>query len=127
MTSNYNNTLTYTIDDYFRKNMYEGDIVKTTNLMGKSLAQEVGSDPEALKLAQDSIEKQLKTFGEKLWVMNDTTVVTDKTETKETKKEAKSSARRGRGSQEKVEKQEKTKAPKSENTAPTRSVRRTRR
>ncbi|MDR1682587.1 MAG: gliding motility protein GldN, partial [Candidatus Symbiothrix sp.] len=63
MTSNYNNAMTYTLDDYFRKNLYVGEILKTVNMMGQSLAQQAGSDPEALKHAQDSIESQLKTFG----------------------------------------------------------------
>ncbi|GHV11428.1 hypothetical protein FACS1894162_6850 [Bacteroidia bacterium] len=73
MTSNRNNALTNTMDDYFRKNMYTGDIIKTVNMMGKSLAQEVGSDPEKLKLAQDSIEAQLKGFDQNLWIYNDST------------------------------------------------------
>lgn len=41
MTSNYNNALTYTMDDYFMKRMYTGEIIKTTNLMNESLAQQV--------------------------------------------------------------------------------------
>ncbi|MDR1122174.1 MAG: gliding motility protein GldN [Dysgonamonadaceae bacterium] len=75
MTSNYNNTMTYTLDDYFRKNMYVGEILKTVNMMGQSLTQQVGGEPEDLKHAQDSIETQLKTFGKELWMYNDSTGV----------------------------------------------------
>jgi len=75
MTSDYNNVMTYSIDDFFTKGMYNGDIVKTVNLRDQSLAQQVGDDPEKLKLAQDSIEKQLKTFKKQLWIQPDTTQV----------------------------------------------------
>ncbi|MCC8146706.1 MAG: gliding motility protein GldN [Bacteroidales bacterium] len=128
MTSNYNNALTYTIDDYFRKQMYSGDIVKTTNLMGRSLAQEVGSEPEALKHAQDSIENQLKEFDKKLWVINtekDTTsvAVNDTEDNKKTNDNPKV-VRRNTQKEEKVSKSE---TSKPQNTSPTRSVRRNRR
>ena len=73
MTSDYNNVMSYSIDDFFTKGMYHGDIVKTVNLRDLSLAQQVGDDPELLKLAQDSIENQLKMFREQLWVQPDTT------------------------------------------------------
>ena len=112
MTSNLNNALTYTIDDFFNKNMYEGGIVKTTNMMNRSLAQEAGGDPKKLKLAQDSIENQLKFFEEKLWVPEDTTTVVDK----KGKKVAKKADNK---------KDEKPKEVKVE-TGPTKSVRRTR-
>jgi gliding motility associated protien GldN len=126
MTSNYNNTLTYTMDDYFSKKMYSGEIVKTTNLMNLSLVQQVGADPDILKKAQDSIENQLKAFNKSLWVYNDTIPVvalgeTDKSEGKTTKSKEKTS---GRGV--KKEKEEKPKATKAEKSAssPARSVRR---
>ncbi|MDH8701448.1 gliding motility associated protein GldN [Dysgonomonadaceae bacterium PH5-43] len=119
MTSNYNNSLTYTIDDYFRKQMYSGDIVKTTNLMGRSLAQEVGSEPEALKQAQDSIENQLKAFDKNLWVISnepDTTTIVADTSNKKNAKEDK----------KKDEKVSKPKESKPKNSSPTKSVRRNR-
>ena len=109
MTSNFNNTLTYTIDDFFNKNMYDGSIVKTTNMMNRSLMQEAGNDPKKLKLAQDSIETQLKFFEEKLWIPRDTTTVAKKGSKKES-----------------VKKEEKPKESKAVETSPTRSVRRTR-
>jgi gliding motility associated protien GldN len=125
MTSNYNNALTYTIDDYFAQKMYQGDIVKTVNLMNKTLAQQVGNDPELMKLAQDSIENQLKAFNKSLWIQNNDTVppVVVNKDGKEKKENKKTS---GRGA--KKEKEEKPKASKSEKSqgSPTKSVRRTR-
>jgi len=118
MTSNYNNALTYTIDDYFTKQMYSGTIIKTVNLMNQSLAEQVENDSTALKAAQDSIESQLAAFAKNLWIQNDTTsVVTDENKKEDTKTS-------GRGAKkEKVEKPKASKAEKSSST-PTRSVRR---
>lgn len=132
MTSDYNNVMTYTIDDFFTKGMYKGDIVKTVNLKDQSLAQQVGSDPEKLKLAQDSIENQLKAFKDQLWVQEDTTqVVVNKNVKKASVKQT--SVKQGSGKQEsgkQQEKEEKPKAVKSEKpstpASPTKSVRRTR-
>jgi gliding motility associated protien GldN len=126
MTSNFNNALTYTIDDYFTKKMYSGEIVKTVNLMNQTLAQQVGSsEPEALKLAQDSIETQLKFFEKQLWVQEDTTKVAtvDKKGKTTNSRTAKSSNEKA--TKEKVEKPKESKAEKS-SSSPTRSVRRTR-
>ncbi len=115
MTSNINNALTYTIDDFFSKRMYTGEIIKTTNMMNKSLAQQVGNDPAVLKLAQDSIENQLKFFEKELWVKEDTTKTTDKKGDAQSKK-----------SSEKKQKEDKPKEAKPEKPTTTKSVRRTR-
>lgn len=124
MTSNYNNALTYTIDDFFTKRMYDGEIIKTTNLMNQSLAQQIGSsEPEALKAAQDSIEKQLKAFEKQLWVQPDTTQIADKGKKEDKKSSSSSTPSRG----QKAEKAEKTKTEKSSSpSTPTKSVRRSR-
>lgn len=70
MTSDLNNVMNKTIDDYFRLRLYEGEIYKTTNMENKFL-QEKFTTPEALKHAQDSIETQLKQFDKGLWIIND--------------------------------------------------------
>jgi len=119
MTSDYNNVMSYSIDDFFTKGMYQGDIIKTVNMRDQSLAQQVGNDPEQLKLAQDSIENQLKTFREQLWVKQDTTQVAVKGTKKSNVKN------------EPAPKKEKApKAPKPEkssaSSSSTKSVRRTR-
>jgi len=123
MTSNYNNVLTYSIDDFFTKGMYKGDIVKTVNMKDQSLIQQVGNDPEKLKHAQDSIESQLKAFREQLWVHQDTTKVADSKSVKKASGSTRSSVK-----SESSAKEQKPKAAKPEKSSatPTRSVRRTR-
>jgi len=123
MTSDYNNALTYSMDDFFMKKMYSGDIIKTVNMKNQTLAQQVGSDPEALKLAQDSIENQLTFFRKQLWVQPDTTTVTA---------DKKKSAGARKGSNQETGKATKTETaqpkskPEKSSSAPTKSVRRTR-
>jgi len=126
MTSDYNNVMTYSMDDFFTKGMYKGDIIKTVNMKDQSLAQQVGDDPGKLKLAQDSIENQLKTFRQQLWVHPDTTqVATNNKSVKKASNTTGSSVRRGA-----TVKEEKAKAPKAEKSSapatPTKTVRRTR-
>lgn len=62
-----NNLPTHTLDDFFRLNMYDGEIYKTRNLHNKSMAQ-LYPDPDDRKRAQDSIQKRLASFDDKLWV-----------------------------------------------------------
>ncbi len=64
-----NNIATYTYDDFFALNLYEGDIIKTRNMRNKSMAQ-LYQDPDDLKRAQDSIQARLDSFENKLWVPN---------------------------------------------------------
>lgn len=74
MTSDKNNVMDKTIDDYFRMHLYKGEIYKTTNIKNKLLAEKY-TTPEALKAAQEEIESELKTFDKKLWTTNDSTYV----------------------------------------------------
>ena len=55
MTSNMNNAMTFTMDDYFRRRMFEGDIIKTQNLMNLPL-QAYCPTPDSLKNEQARIE-----------------------------------------------------------------------
>lgn len=66
-TSDDNNLATCNYDDYFTMGMYEGDIYKTRNLRNLSLMQ-MYPEPEALARAQDSIQRRLTGFEDKLWV-----------------------------------------------------------
>lgn len=61
MTSNLNNAATMSADDYFTMNMYEGKIYKTTNMLGKTLAQYCPTD-SAMTAEQKKIEKELQDF-----------------------------------------------------------------
>ena len=66
-TDNDNNLLRYNLDDFFKLNMYKGDIVKVKNLRNQTLRQQFPDD-EAYKHAQDSIEARLRQFDNNLWV-----------------------------------------------------------
>ncbi|MDD6209384.1 MAG: gliding motility protein GldN [Bacteroidales bacterium] len=131
MTSNLNNAKILTLDDYFRKRMFKGEIFKVANLMNRPLMQYCENE-EALKAEQERIEKELVSFEESLW--------TTKADTTEISKEGsdkaeKATASRGRGSSRssaskssnqkvKEAKAPKSKAPKA--AMPVRSVRKQR-
>lgn len=127
MTSNLNNVATFTIDDYFRRRMFDGEIIKTQNLMNQPL-QAYCPTPDSLKMEQDRIEKQLTSFEETLWMKTDSIKLAD---TKEMKK-AKAKANKETAKADKEEtpkaskavKATKTKAPKAQKSSAVRSVRR---
>ena len=66
MTSNLNNAAVMSIDDYFTLNKYKGKIYKTTNMLGRTLAQYCPTD-SAMAKEQKRIEKELKDFEKGLW------------------------------------------------------------
>lgn len=78
MTSSYNNVSNMSIDDYFVRSLYEGEIYKTANLQNKLLAQYCPTDT-AMRAEQQRIENELVTFENKLWGIEeaDTTTVTE--------------------------------------------------
>lgn len=61
MTSNLNNAATMSVDDYFTRNQYKGKIYKTTNMLGRTLAQYCPTD-SAMTAEQNRIEKELAAF-----------------------------------------------------------------
>lgn len=61
MTSNINNAATMSIDDFFTLNRYKGKIYKTTNMLGRTLAQYCPDD-SAMAREQQRIEKELLDF-----------------------------------------------------------------
>ena len=66
-TDDDNNLARYSLDDFFKLNMYTGEIYKTKNLRNLSLMQ-MFPDEKDLKHAQDSIERRLQAFNNDLWV-----------------------------------------------------------
>lgn len=66
MISNYNNAATMSMDDYFTRNMYKGKIYKTTNMLGRTLAQYCPTD-SALAKEQRRIEGELAAFEKNIW------------------------------------------------------------
>jgi gliding motility associated protien GldN len=123
MTSNINNAKNFTIDDYFRRRMFKGEIIKAENLMNKTL-RESYPEPDSLKTAQEAIEKQLMAFEQSLWFQPDTTA--QAAGVKSSKKADKQTSVRGSSSRKEKETTQKTPSPKAEKSAPVRSVRRTR-
>lgn len=120
MTSNLNNVMTFTIDDYFRRRMFKGDIIKTQNLLNQPL-QAYCPTPDSLKNEQARIEKQLVSFEDSLWMKPDTTV---QVATKEAKKSQKKTEKEAK--EKTKETKVKTKAPKAQKSTPVRTVRRRR-
>ena len=66
-TDDDNNLARYSLDDFFKLNMYTGDIYKTKNMRNLALRQ-LYPDEAAYKHAQDSIEQRLRSFNKDLWV-----------------------------------------------------------
>ena len=66
MTSNLNNAATMSMEDYFTLNRYEGKIYKTTNMLGKTLAQYCSND-SALAKEQKKIEAELVAFEQNIF------------------------------------------------------------
>lgn len=67
MTSNLNNTTNISLEDYFTKRMFDGEIYKTTNMLNQTLAQYCPND-SAIAKEQKKIEGQLEAFEKNLWV-----------------------------------------------------------
>ncbi len=125
MTSNINNAKTFTIDDYFRRRMFSGEIIKTENLMNRTM-RELYPEPDTLKLAQQAIETQLTKFEQSLWFQEDTTQVADSKESDKSSVKTTRSARGRISSTKESSSTKAAKAPKAEKSAPVRSVRRSR-
>ena len=66
MTSSLNNASSMTIDDFFKKGCYKGEIYKTVNTKNLAIAQYC-KDSVSVKKEQDRIELQLEDFKNNLW------------------------------------------------------------
>ena len=107
LTSDLNNVLSKTIDDYFRFRLYDGEIYKVTNMANKLLAEQYKT-PEALKQAQDKIEWELGQFEKDLWVINDSINNQTQADVKASKRNNKANVTKAKSSKPKE-----YKAPKS--------------
>ena len=74
MASALNNRVTETIDDFFRKRSYDGEIYKTGNPGNRAISQYT-STPEEMKAEQERIEQELLNF-EQLLRQEEKTVAT---------------------------------------------------
>lgn len=126
MTSNVNNAMTFTIDDYFRRRMFQGDIIKTQNLMNQPL-QAYCPTPDSLKKEQERIEGQLVAFEKSLWLQPDTAQTVVDSKDKKSKRETVASRGQKTTSVKETKKEKvKTATPKAQKSTPVRSVRRRR-
>lgn len=66
MLSDLNNAENFTLDGFFRMGLYQGNIYKTLNLRGLTLAQYCPT-PDSLQSEQQRIEKELQSFEASLW------------------------------------------------------------
>lgn len=66
MASALNNTMSGTIDDFFRKRNYDGEIYKAANPRNLAISQYTAT-PEERKAEQEKIERELKEFESQLW------------------------------------------------------------
>ena len=66
MASGLNNSMLGTVDDYFRKQSYDGEIYKAANPRNLAISQ-YAATPEDVEREQQSIEQQLKDFEMSLW------------------------------------------------------------
>ena len=107
MISNINNARTYTIDDYFRRRMYDGEIYMAENLMNLPISA-YSETPEAILIEQERIEGELVAFEKALWFQPDSTLLTPPT-----KKTARAATRSTTVKQPKAPKQPKTSTPKT--------------
>ena len=125
MTSNTNNAMTFTIDDYFRRRMFKGEIIKAQNLMNQPL-QAYCPTPDSLKKEQEKIEGQLEGFEKALYPKPDSTqLAADNSKASKTKGRATKTTTKKTASV-KQEKTAKAPAVKAEKSSPVRSVRRRR-
>ncbi len=103
MVSDVNNAATMSADDFFTKNMYSGKIYKTTNMLGKTLAQMAGEDEQRLTEEQRRIEDEIAAFEKTIYgtkEKNDSIAVDDSN--KKVKKQRTTSAREAKSSKPKA-------------------------
>jgi septal ring factor EnvC (AmiA/AmiB activator) len=117
------------VDDYFTRNMYKGKIYKTSNMLGKTLAQYCPTD-SAMSKEQKRIEGELKEFEKNIWgdpVRKDSLDSIAKLDKKELKAVKKKNRRSG-GTSKTVKKKSRTSSGSSSSSSSARvTVRRQRR
>ena len=67
MSQGMNNTPRFTMEEYFTLEQYEGDIYKVQNVRGLSLMQQY-PNADTLQIMREQIERQLRNFGDSIWV-----------------------------------------------------------
>lgn len=123
MVSSLNNAWTKTIHDFFLNRNFNAEIYKTTNMTNKTLAEQFEGD--SLKREQKKIELELKKFNEDLWVINDSTDISNRAneKIKANKKAGKATTISGSNSDEAPDRATVQKQAKQQVSSPARSMR----
>lgn len=130
MTSNINNSATMSADDYFTLNRYNGKIYKTTNMLGRTLAQYCPDDSamakEQRRIEQELLDFESNIFGNQAKKDSLDSIAKLQPETK-AKKERKTRRSESSGGEEKVSRRKRSSTPSSPSSSSARvSVRRER-
>ena len=129
MTSNINNSATMSADDYFTLNRYSGKIYKTTNMLGRTLAQYCPDD-SAMAREQRRIEQELLDFESNIFgnqAKKDSLDSIAKLQPEVKDKKARKTRRSESGDEEKVSRRKRSRTPSSSSSGAARvSVRRER-
>ena len=132
MTSNINNAATMSIDDFFTLNRYKGKIYKTTNMLGRTLAQYCPDDStmarEQQRIEQELLDFENNIFGDQAKKDSLDSIAKVQADTKVKTKKAKKANRRSSGNDdgEKVSRKRRSSSPASATTPARVSVRRER-
>lgn len=63
-----NTAARFTMEEYFSLGQYKGDIYKEQNLRGLSLKQQVGDNPDTLRMVQEKLDADLRAFEDSIWI-----------------------------------------------------------
>lgn len=74
MSSSLNNSMSGSVDDFFRMRKYDGEIYKAQNPRNLAISQYT-STPEEMKAEQERIEQELVNFEKNLWMQENHSVV----------------------------------------------------
>ena len=115
MTSNINNAATMSIDDFFTMNRYKGKIYKTTNMLGRTLAQYCPDDSSMVKeqrrIEQELLDFEKNIFGDQVKKDSLDSIAKVQTDAKGKKEKKTKRTARSRSGEEKV------KAPRSSSSS----------
>ena len=115
MTSNINNAATMSIDDFFTMNRYKGKIYKTTNMLGRTLAQYCPDDSSMVKeqrrIEQVLLDFEKNIFGDQVKKDSLDSIAKAQTDAKGKKEKKTKRTARSRSGEEKV------KAPRSSSSS----------
>ena len=130
MTSNINNAATMSIDDFFTMNRYQGKIYKTTNMLGRTLAQYCPDDStmakEQMRIEQELLDFEKNIFGDQVKKDSLDSIAKVQADAKVKTKKEKKNKRSADSGEEKVSKPKRSSSRSSATTPARVSVRRER-